>query len=243
MPLLPYCVFLAAPSEVPTAGVENRVVRHLDLAGLSVIYSDLETNEIAGDKFQPAALKFHEVIDRVFQQRAVIPFRFPTFLSEVTLRDHLEKDSEQYLNFLRAHAEHVQMEIRIWRAEVPGPVRSSRDDAKSAAPSKPIGGTEYMKRLLELQMPLQLAAREVQRISEPLVHEWKTDEGRDWIRVFALVPRKHVDDLRHRLSPSLVEPRRTHMRVTGPWPATQFFARSSTPIPHNVLSITRGENS
>jgi len=171
--LLPYCVFLTDLAEVPPTGVEDRLVHQLDLAGLSVIYSDLGTNEIAGDKFKAAALRFHQVVHAVFEQRAVIPFRFPTLLSQEELRDHLHKESEHYLKFLRTHADDVQTEVRLWRVEAGRP--------------KPAGGTEYMMRLSEHLMLLQSAASEVQRISAHLVREWKNDESHDTLRMIALV--------------------------------------------------------
>ena len=247
MPLLPYCVFLSDSNELPRTGVQDRDLVRLDVDRLSVIYSDLGKEEIAGDRFKIAALKFHEVVHAVFEQRAVIPFRFPTFIIQEELRGHVHKELEPYANFLRVHADDVQMEVRIWRTEVPRTVmeeaRSFVDDVETAAQSNPAGGTEYMKRLLELQKPLRQAAREVQRISEHLVYEWKTEESRDWVRVFALIPRKHIDDFRGKVSQRVLEPARTHMRVTGPWPATQFFPGTSAPIPHNVVTLTRGETS
>lgn len=244
MPLLPYSVFLADNAELPRTGVEDRVVHRLDLDDLTVIYSELGTDEISRNNFKEAAFGFHEVVHAVFEQRAVIPFRFPTFLTEAELRNHLDKESQQYANFLRAHAHDVQMEIRIYRTEVPrnamDEAKSLLDDLQTVARSKPANGTEYMMRLLELKMPLQNTAREVQRISEHLVHEWKTDESRDAIRLFALIPRKDIDNFRDRLSQRVVERADTHMRVTGPWPATDFFPGSARPLPHNVVSI-RGE--
>jgi hypothetical protein len=223
--LLPYCVFLANLAKVPRTGVEDRRVHQLDLAGLSVIHSDLGTNEIAGDKFKAAALRFHEVVHAVFEQRAVIPFRFPTLLTPEELRDHLHKESEDYLKFLRAHPDDVQIEVRLWRVEAERP--------------KPAGGTEYMMRLSEHLMLLQSAARKVQRASAHLVREWKNDEDHETFRLFALISRKHTDDFRERLA-ATVQRADVHMRVTGPWPATEFFPGSARGVSH-VASLTGGD--
>jgi hypothetical protein len=224
--LLPYCVFLTDLADVPQTGVEDRLVDQLDLAGLSVIYSDLGTNEVAGDKFEAAALKFHDMVHAVFEQRAVIPFRFPTLLAQEELRDHLQKESEHYLEFLRTHADDVQMEVRLWRVEAGRP--------------KPAGGTEYMMRLSEHLMLLQSAACEVQRITAHLVREWKNDEGHDTVRLFALISRKHTDDFRARIAET-IQRADIHMRVTGPWPATEFFPGSARRTSHNVASLTGGD--
>lgn len=227
MALLPYCTFLAGEAELPRTGIEDRVVLKLDLDGLLVIYSDLGTHDFGGEKFKGAALRFHEVVYEVFEQRAVIPFRFPTFLTEKELRDHLRKESEHYLGFLHTHTDDVQMEVRLWRDDTARP--------------KPAGGTEYMMRLLEHHMLREQAAREVQDLSAHLVREWREDESREEIRLFALISRKHVGGFRERLAERVVDQGHIHTRVTGPWPATEFFPGSARRMPHNVVSITGGD--
>ena len=227
MPLLPYCVFLSSSGHFPGTGVEDRSVLRLDLDGLSVIYSDLGTNEIVGNNLKTAALRFHEIVQAVFEQRAVIPFRFPTLLTEEELRDHVEKESQQYLKFLRTHADDVQMEIRLWRVDADRP--------------KPAGGTEYMAQLLEHHMLLQHASRKAQRVSEHLVLEWKRNENRDSIRLFALIWRKHANDFREALAEMMAQRAHIRMRVTGPWPATEFFPKSARSAPENFLSLREEE--
>lgn len=226
MPLLPYCILVSEAIELPKTGIQDRNVLRLDVLALSVIYSDLGTEEIVGDQFQPAALQFHDVVCAVFERRAVIPFRFPTFLTKEELREHVAKESEQYLSFLRRHSEDVQMEVRLWRVDTAQP--------------KPASGTEYMMRLTEHLMLLQSAAHEVQRISGHGVREWKNDEGRDAIRLFALMPRRHIREFREKLT-DVVHKANIGMRVTGPWPATEFFPGSATRVPRDVVSIAGGD--
>ena len=227
MPQLPYCVFLADSNELPQTGVMDRPVQRFDRAGLSIIYSELGMEEIAGDKFQAAALAFHEVVQAVFAQRGVIPFRFPTFLSEDELRSHLRKESQPYLNFLRAHAEDVQMEVRLWLP-----------NAVQAPPAE--SGREYLQRAAERMMHMTGASHYVQHISKEIVREWKSQESRDTHRLFALIPRSRIADFRETFREK-PRPTNVSMRVTGPWPATEFFAGTVSRTQHNVVSITSGE--
>jgi hypothetical protein len=226
MPLLPYCVFLSDSIELPKTGVRDRDLLRLDVPGLSVIYSDLAAGEIVGDQFQAAALQFHDVVRAVFERRAVIPFRFPTFLTKEELREHVTKESEEYLNFLSKHSEDAQMEVRLWRVDT--------------AQAKPSSGTEYMMRLSEHLMLLQSAAHDVQGISGHVVRAWKSDESREAIRLFALMQRRDIHEFREKLT-NAVHRANIGMRVTGPWPATEFFPGSATRVPRNVVSIAGGD--
>jgi hypothetical protein len=228
MALLPYCVFLPHANAIPNTGIQNAPIQSLERAGLVAIYSELEPQNIPGDQFQAAALRFHEVVHAVFERQAVVPFRFPTFLAESRLHEHIDKESKGYLNFLRKHAEDVQMEVRLWIPE--------------ALQVKVGSGTEYIQLLANRMTHLKGASEYVQRISEEIVQKWKSNESRDAIRLFALIPRSRISDFRERFTEK-PRPANVAMRVTGPWPASEFFSGSASRVPHNVLSITRGEQS
>ena len=228
MALLPYCVFLPPPDALPNTGIQDRPIRSLENAGLVTTYSELEPQNISGERLQAAALKFHDVLHAVFDRQAVVPFRFPTFLSERELRDHLGKESRHYLDFLREHAYDVQMEVRLWRP--------------STGQGKAGSGTEYLTRAAKQVMHLRDASHHVQHVAADIARQWKSDDTRDMVRLFALVPRAHVDDFRDRFK-DRPRPANVSMRVTGPWPATEFFAGSTTRMAHNVLNITPGEKS
>ena len=228
MALLPYCIFLPHADAIPDTGIQDRPIQSLESAGLVAIYSELEPPNISADQFRAAALKFHQVVHAVFDRCAVIPFRFPTFLTESELREHLGKESPEYLNFLATHADDVQMEVRLW---LPNTLQT-----------QPGSGTEYMQSLANRMVYLNNASHYVQHISEDLVREWKSDDSRDAKRLFALIPRSRITDFRERFTDK-PRPENVSMRLTGPWPASEFFAGSASRMPHNVLSITRGENS
>ena len=228
MALVPYCIFLLDEVEVPSTGIQGSPVLLLTEGELSVMYSEIaEPQQLTGDRLQGAALDFHRTVHAIFAHRAVIPFRFPTLLSETELREHLRSQAVPYQNFLRDHANEVQMEVRLW-------------PFNSAPLKRGTTGTEYLEgriageaRMLPLGDTLGglPGVREVRRIP-----------SRDLTRFFALVDRKHLEEFRTKAQERFPAGN-IRMRVTGPWPATEFLPRSehSAAAPRRVSSITRGE--
>src|SRR5581483_11254279 len=114
MPLLAYCILLDGGAiKFPAEGVLGSKPEPIAKAGLIAICSKMEPTVISAGNFQPAALEFHRFIQAVFAERAVIPFRFPTWLSLDEIKAHVRQESSRYKEFLIRHADHVQMEVRI----------------------------------------------------------------------------------------------------------------------------------
>jgi hypothetical protein len=228
MALVPYCIFLTAEVEVPPTGIQGSLVSLLTEDELSVTYSEIaEPQQLSGDRLQGAALDFHNTVHAIFAHRAVIPFRFPTLLSERELREHLRSQAVPYRNFLGEHANEVQMEVRLW------PFNSAR-------PQPGTSGTEYMLGLAADEARI-LCLSEIPR-GLPGVREWRTRRSRDLVRLFALVDRKHLEEFRTKAKERFPAGN-IRMRVSGPWPATEFLPVSehSAAAPPKVSSITRGE--
>src|SRR3954467_5229473 len=109
--LLPYCIFHNSEYPVAVEGVRGAPVQSIKVEGSTCIYSPL----IPPQEFdQDDALRFHAVLNSVFQQQAIIPFRFPTILqNETDLQSHLREKSAVYSADLQRLADLVQMELRI----------------------------------------------------------------------------------------------------------------------------------
>lgn len=213
--LLPYCVFIPRTLHVPESGVLSGEVRRLEAAGLAAIYSPLASTSPARDRLQQSALEFHRVVHAVFAQQAVVPFRFPTLVSEAELREHMAARSSDYAGFLRQHADDVQMEVRITFA--------GKD---TSAPA--LSGTEHMRQRLSRVKQLRAAA-DLLRQQSRVTKEWRERETRDALRLFALVARASVAALREKLA-EFHSPAGIGIRVSGPWPATEF-------LPEKLLSF------
>src|SRR5436309_13879783 len=114
MPVLPYCILLRNSAIcIPETGVMNSQVHQLSTGDLLALYSEIEKSDIQAKAFQPAALEFHRVVHAVIENAAVVPFRFPTWLTLPELTRHLKQESQRYTSFLTNHANHVQMELRV----------------------------------------------------------------------------------------------------------------------------------
>lgn len=207
MALLPYCVLLkSALRSVPENGVRGSGVQSLQYGGLSVLYSTLEKNDISAGSFRESALEFHNAVHAVFADAAVIPFRFPTWLSAAELSQHLETEALRYETFLTQHADDVQMELRF----------KVEDDGVPKEPTQT--GTEHLRLRAAQLHKMDQAAAEYKQLLFDEVSEWRERDIPDGKRLFALVPRTRVPAFREKLSGRRV-------RCTGPWPATEFFAK------------------
>src|SRR5258708_18501396 len=120
MPMLAYCMLdPAVQIAVPPRGVRDSAVESLVESGIRCIVSDLDSPSLESPA-NPApqfhnddALRLHHVVSAIFQQAAVIPFRFPTLLPESELRAFVQENSAAYLEALSRLREMVQMELRI----------------------------------------------------------------------------------------------------------------------------------
>src|SRR5258706_5688439 len=137
MPILAYCMLdPAVPVALPPRGVRDSAVETLVESGIRCIVShfDLPSSPETAPQFEKDdALQVHRVVNAVFQQVAVIPFRFPTLLQESDLRAFVKEKSVAYLDALSRLREMVQMEVGIALPE------SQR--------ATPASGAEYLRTL------------------------------------------------------------------------------------------------
>jgi len=204
MLVLPYCVYLGKSiGKIPAKGVLDAEVQAKQCGPLVVLYSEIERSRIAPETFQQSALEFHRVVHAVFDSAAVIPFRFPTWLSAEELADHLQKESERYQAFLTLHADHVQMELRVTQPS-------------SESLPAPSSGTEHLRARAARLHQSEKAVEGLKTLFAPEVLEWRERDIPEGKRLYALVERGQVAHFRERLSQRSV-------RWSGPWPATEFL--------------------
>ena len=203
--LLAYCV-TDAPAALPATGVRGSPVRTMILESLNCIYSPL----IPPQEFdRDDALKFHSVLNSVFAQHAVIPFRFPTLLqNEADLQNHLREKQTTYLQDLQRLVGLVQMEVRF------------QSDQEKSKPAR--SGTEYLQSKQATSRGLESLAQQARAAVGDMVVDWKerlTDQG---LRCYALVKRQQVADFKQRLQATKLASPKPAI-VSGPWPATEFL--------------------
>src|SRR5438445_759612 len=150
MPALAYCITESeGPLEVPLTGVGGMAVESLEQSGLRCFVSrNPSSDPMLGPPAREAALAFHRVLQEIFRQTAIIPFRFPTVLSdEAELSGHLNEHAAKYHEALGRLHDMVQMEIHLaW------------EGSQQSAPDKPTGA-EYLKARQAEQAGLEKIAR------------------------------------------------------------------------------------
>jgi hypothetical protein len=223
--LLPYCV---AETDAPglaklalPAGFRGAAVRTVEHAGLRCFVS--EVGEPPEKFSREDALAFHRVVRAVFNQAAVIPFRFPTFIpNEDELDAFLDPHAAEYREELQRLREFVQMEIHI---NLPAPAGG----AKGAKPAgEPGAGAEYLHERAEERAAMTKTIEAAQVAIGDKAHGWHVREtGHGW-RVVALVARSDVEEFRARAAKidakagsKAESPYK--IVVSGPWPAVEFM--------------------
>jgi hypothetical protein len=218
MPALVYCLIEAQDIEVPATGVGDLPVERLEERGLRCFFSSARsTDDVIGLPAKQAALTFHHVVQKIFHQVAVIPFRFPTILqSEVELRSYLSSEERVYHEALNRLRGMVQMEIQLSHAVAPANSAEVRSARKSS-------GTEYLRSRQSLQKELAKGAPAFRDLGDDLVRDWRERPSAQTLRCFALIQRDWVNDFKNKAA-NVQLASNVQARVSGPWPASEFVA-------------------
>ncbi|PYX83459.1 MAG: hypothetical protein DMG70_10370 [Acidobacteria bacterium] len=214
MPALTYCITESAvPIEVSSAGVAGMAVESVEHSGLRCFVSRSSSSDaMLGPPAREAALAFHRVLQEIFRQTAIIPFRFPTVLSdEAELTGHLGEHAAEYHEALGRLRDVVQMEVRL-----------DLEGSQQGAPERQTG-TGYLKGRQAEQAALEKLAGQFQEAGRNWIRGWHQHVSRHHIRCYALVSRRGVAEFERALVVVDVPPR-VSARVSGPWPATEFVS-------------------
>ena len=215
MPLLAYCMLdPAAQIALPPRGVRDSAVESLVESGIRCVVSNFDSPNVdlpanPAPHFQKEdALRLHYVMSAIFQQAAIIPFRFPTLLPESDLRAFVKENSAAYLAALSRLREMVQMELRI--ATTPSPTATS------------VSGTEYLRALQAAAKARDDAAAAARDAAGPFAQEWRIRPLAQGLRCYALVRRDETGPFQERMQALPISDIVT-VAVSGPWPATEFL--------------------
>jgi hypothetical protein len=212
MSILLYCITEEGASSDVGAGLAALPVLHCRHAGLDALFSrNTSAENWTGTSLKQSAREFHNVLHRAFAARAIVPFRFPTLMrDENELTAHLRDNAAEYAAQLKTFEKSVQMDISITSPE---PV--------SLAASQ-ISGAEYLRSRRKQADELQAMAKQVEELASETTQSWRDRPGSNNLRLFALVHRDSVDAFRETLK-KLSIPQNLDVRVSGPWPVTEFL--------------------
>jgi hypothetical protein len=159
-----------------------------------------------------SARQFHQVVRRVFDGGAVIPFRFPTLMeNEEELAAHLRENADDYASELRRFGNSAQMDLLIrWSQE--GQPTSRRK----------LSGTEYLRARQQRDQEVEKIAAQLRSCVGGAVEEWRSRSLQNGTRLAALVERNTLGAFKERLRGFSV-PAGFEVRVRGPWPVTEFL--------------------
>jgi len=217
MPILAYCVSMAHHFlDAPIVGVAQATVYEVEDLGLRAWYSEVEADTFSGaDHVTKAALEFHHFVSAVFREGTVLPFRFPTILESADeLRTHLEEKVKWYTAALRHSEGMAQFEARILN--------------KTKLPSEAESGTRYLEQRKKLKERTSEAVAALLSGLDDYVREHHVKESPQGTRVYLLVETARVAPFRD-MAGKIAVPDGFEIRLTGPWPATEFL-----PAPEDV---------
>ncbi|HTM43022.1 MAG TPA: GvpL/GvpF family gas vesicle protein [Terriglobales bacterium] len=212
MPLLAYCVMEASAAiEMPSAAIAGARVEELQGFGLRCCFSRFETREhLSRVPAVESAYGFHQVLQALFRQVAIIPFRFPSLLENVDeLRQHLREHAPQYIEALSRLRDMVQLEIHIGTTQ-------AREGGSQAA-----SGREYLQQRQARAAELKATAESFNQATRSWVVEWRERPTDGGIRCYALLRRDSVTSFQRAaqaLSDTL-----PGARLSGPWPPAEFL--------------------
>jgi gas vesicle protein GvpL/GvpF len=223
MPILAYCLIEAQSIQAPAKGVGELPVESMEQDGLQCFFSQTPgSDRILALPTKQAALAFHNVVHAIFQQSAVIAFRFPTILEGASqLLAYLFAQDAMYRDALARLRNVVQMEIQLSSS---GPNAVERSANESAAVKTT--GTRYLMDRQAAQRALGESAAVLHGLGSDLVRDWRERFSSRGLRCFALIGREVVDDFKSRMAVAQLGAG-VLARVSGPWPAGEFVDTSN----------------
>lgn len=209
--ILVYCGFRQSPElALPGVGVNAVPVQVAALDGLGLLWSEVEW-PFNPDRMQKSAVEFHEVVQQVFKQTAVIPFRLLSVFDDLpAFTAFAAKNRERFLQDLDRLKDLVQMECVIY----PAPSQTQADRSS---------GKAYLEQKAIALRSSEGLAQAVQDSVAHLSREIRVREGKNGTRIFVLVERGRENDFRQAVS-AMPIPTYLSRRTSGPWPAAEFLS-------------------
>lgn len=211
MSILLYCITTESASADVGPGVAGVPVLRCTEAGLNVLFSQNTSAENwTGASLKQSAREFHNVLQRAFATHAIVPFRFPTLMDgEDELVTHLRQNGAEYSAQLKKFENSVQMDISIaWLKP------------HSATPQT--SGAEYLRTRQKESDDFAAVAKQIQELTGEKAQEWHNRPASNGLKLFALLNRGSIAAFHERLKKFSV-PSNLTVRVSGPWPVTEFL--------------------
>ncbi len=200
-------------------GVGGAEVRSAVEQGLRFFFSEVEADELSSRDIVTAAQQVHAVISDIFLRSAVLPFRYPTVVTDdrelTTLAQERGAAFREYLERVRGK---VQMDVRLTMdtesphsiAPKPGAIRVGQ----------PGSGRAYLEARARRQAVLTAAAETCGQTAHSA--DWRIQQRDENIRCQCLISRLEVLSFLERMR-TLELPEGVKAAVSGPWPPAGFW--------------------
>jgi len=241
-----YCIFEKPCDRVvrlPTRLTQSQI--HLtERQGLCAAFSEISLAAAVRDTAE--FMNYHNVIESVFDQVTLVPFRFGTVLDEKADIDRLlENRNAQYREILRNLEGCVEIGIRAMIAE--NGVPAERNDSTTEFPSqdRPNPGTRYLA-LRKAHFDSETSQTEVNNCViercraafAGMFRAFKNEisrlgsereqRGACLLSLYFLVPRESLDSFRREFA-ALASERSSKLLFIGPWPPYNFVLPGDPP--------------
>lgn len=209
--MLAYCIAENQKQiDIPESGVEGAPLRWIDMDALRCFVSDFG-GQMRRERVPEMVKVFNQVLQRIFAQTAIIPFRFPTVVEgEADLRKFVKSRSAEYASALQRLRDKVQVDVRIIMTK---PKR---------AEASPRSGKAYLQQRSALHREAQSILEEFRRASRAVAEDWGQGVAAGGIRAFALMERSALPVFLEIIAKVPI-PAGISARVTGPWPPSEFI--------------------
>ncbi len=209
--ILAYCGFLHDEKiTTPATGVSGSQVNVLPAGRLRILWSEVPW-PFDQTGLQQNALEFHGVVQHVFGQAAVVPFRLLSVFDDLAgFEDFAAANAAGFIADLERLQDCVQMEAVVYVI------------APRAEPGS-VSGKEYLQKRAGVMRLRSEHAAQVKDVVAAVSRDVKLRETKNGIRIFALVQRGEEARFRE-LVQNVPVPEPVSRRVSGPWPAAEFLS-------------------
>lgn len=210
---LPYCAFLPSLKiSLPQTGVGGAPIQMMAPPDLRLLYSEVEW-PFRPEQMQKHAVEFHGVVNLVFKQVAVIPFRLlSVFENHGALASFVVEHAAAFIADLQRLKDVVQMECVVY----PKPAQMASGASSSS-------GAEYLRKKAVMVRSAEAFAKAALEATSSVAREVRVRESKNGTRIFALVERGDEAEF-SRIMSALPVPEHLSRRISGPWPAAEFLS-------------------
>jgi len=209
--VLAYCALLHDPEVVlPENGVTRAPINALTEGKLSLLWSKVDW-PFDPATIQQSAVEFHQVVNHIFAQAAVVPFRLLTVLDdERSLMAFAARHHEEFIADLERLKGFVQMECVVYFV---------------MSQQKGGSGTADEQQSAELWRLVSEHVQQTRDVLSDISRAVRIRRVKSGNRIFFLVERGREDAFRAAVQ-KIIVPRAIARRIKGPGPVDEFLSES-----------------